>query len=118
MCRDAKRSGLKEIVVTHPSVIGDNYEEVIESLSRLAEANLSFHAAKPKAGRSKLAVEIDCFEIHFWGRNRPQKEGRSRVKKFSRFSESARRDHKIALRVNTNQELLGKPGKLQVGLSR
>lgn len=50
MCRDAKRSGLKEIVVAHPSVIGDNYEEVIESLSRLAEADLSFHAVKPEPG--------------------------------------------------------------------
>jgi sugar-specific transcriptional regulator TrmB len=48
MCRDAKRSSLKEIVVAHPSVIGDNYEEIIESLSRLAEVDLSFHAAKPE----------------------------------------------------------------------
>jgi dihydrodipicolinate synthase/N-acetylneuraminate lyase len=48
MCRDAKQSGLKVIMVAHPSVIGDNYEEVIESLSRLSEANLSFHAAKPE----------------------------------------------------------------------
>jgi dihydrodipicolinate synthase/N-acetylneuraminate lyase len=48
MCRDAKTSGLKVIVVAHPSVIGDTYEEIIESLSRLAEADLSFHAAKPE----------------------------------------------------------------------
>jgi hypothetical protein len=48
MCRDAKKSGLKVIVVANPSVIGDNYQEIIESLSLLAEANLSFQAVKPE----------------------------------------------------------------------
>lgn len=48
MCEDAKRTGLQQIVVAHPSVIGDNYEEIIESLSRLAEAKLTFTAAQPE----------------------------------------------------------------------
>jgi hypothetical protein len=49
MCRGAKTSCLKVIVVSHPPVIGDTYEEIIENLSQLAEADLSYHAAKPEA---------------------------------------------------------------------
>ena len=49
ICRDAKRSGLKEIVVAHPSVIGDSYEEVIESLSRLAAAGLRLAVVQPES---------------------------------------------------------------------
>lgn len=48
MCAEAPKSGLKQIVVAAPSVIGDNYAEVIESLSRLAESGLSLNIAAPE----------------------------------------------------------------------
>lgn len=41
MVQDAQRLGVEAVVVDQPWVIGDNYEEIIESLSRLAEANLA-----------------------------------------------------------------------------
>lgn len=40
MCKKAKSSGVDHVIIAWPSVLGDNYNEVIESLSRLAEANL------------------------------------------------------------------------------
>lgn len=49
LCRDSKISGVKQIVVTNPSVIGDTHEEIIESLSRLAEAELGLHITNPEA---------------------------------------------------------------------
>jgi dihydrodipicolinate synthase/N-acetylneuraminate lyase len=45
MCADAKRNDIGVIVVSHPRVLGDNYGEVIESLSRLAEAGLALQIA-------------------------------------------------------------------------
>jgi hypothetical protein len=51
MCRDTKKSGLKGIVAAHPSAIGDIYEEIIEGLSRLAEADLGFMRQRPSRGR-------------------------------------------------------------------
>jgi len=49
MCRDAKKSGLEQIVIAHPSAIGDNYEEIVESLSRLAAAGLRLAVARPES---------------------------------------------------------------------
>ena len=40
MCAQAKASGVEAVVVSHPSVLGDTYAELIESLSRLAESGL------------------------------------------------------------------------------
>ncbi len=48
MCDDAKTKGLKAVVVANPSVIGDNYDEIIESLSRLARASLALAIARPE----------------------------------------------------------------------
>lgn len=48
LCTDARKSGVKQVVVATPSVIGDNYHEVVESLSRLAEAGLSLNIAEPE----------------------------------------------------------------------
>ncbi len=45
MCVDAKRNDIGVIVVSHPAVLGDNYDEVIESLSRLAEAGFALQIA-------------------------------------------------------------------------
>jgi dihydrodipicolinate synthase/N-acetylneuraminate lyase len=43
LCMTAKAKGASEVIVTTPGVIGDTYDEVIESLSRLADAGLSLH---------------------------------------------------------------------------
>jgi hypothetical protein len=37
----AKQNNIPHVVIPHPQVLGDNYEEIIESLARLAEAKLS-----------------------------------------------------------------------------
>lgn len=47
MCEDAKEVGIDRVLVAQPWVLGDNYEEVMESLSRLAKANLLLGIAKP-----------------------------------------------------------------------
>lgn len=41
LCEDAKRNGVETVIVAAPWVIGDTYDEVIESLSRLAESGLA-----------------------------------------------------------------------------
>jgi hypothetical protein len=48
LCRDAKLSETKMVVIAHPSVIGDTYAEVIESLSRLAKADLKLAVTAPE----------------------------------------------------------------------
>jgi hypothetical protein len=50
MCAEAKSLGVSEIVVAQPWALGDNYEEVIESLSRLKKAGLTLHIAAGNAG--------------------------------------------------------------------
>jgi hypothetical protein len=42
LCSDAKAKGATQVTVACPWVLGDNYEELIESLSRLADGGL-FH---------------------------------------------------------------------------
>ena len=41
MCNKAKQGNASQVLIHHPSVLGDTYEEIIESLSRLANAELS-----------------------------------------------------------------------------
>ncbi|MGH7952983.1 MAG: hypothetical protein ACREFE_13855 [Limisphaerales bacterium] len=48
LCSDAKANGTSQVTVAYPWVIGDNYEEIIESLSRLADAGLSLQIAARK----------------------------------------------------------------------
>lgn len=43
---EAKTKKLEVVVVAHPSVIGDSYEEIIESLSSLAGAKLALTIAE------------------------------------------------------------------------
>lgn len=43
MCANAKRDNRSNVVIAHPRVLGDTYAEIIESLSRLAEAKLSLY---------------------------------------------------------------------------
>jgi len=46
LCSTAKAKGATEVIVATPWVIGDTYDEVIESLSRLADAALALHIVK------------------------------------------------------------------------
>ena len=50
MCAEAKSQGVSQIVVAQPWALGDNYEEMIESLSRLKKAGLSLNIAAGNAG--------------------------------------------------------------------
>lgn len=40
LLEDAKMGKVDIVVVAWPKVLGDDYEEIVENLSRLAEANL------------------------------------------------------------------------------
>ncbi len=48
LCSEAKSAGQTQVLVAYPWVLGDTYEELIESLSRLADADLSLHIAARK----------------------------------------------------------------------
>jgi hypothetical protein len=50
LCEDAKLRKL-DVVIHDPTVLGDTYEEIIESLSRVADAGLQL-AIPPRSGRS------------------------------------------------------------------
>jgi len=43
LCAKAKADKVEHVVIAQPWVLGDTYEEIIESLSRLAEAGLALH---------------------------------------------------------------------------
>jgi hypothetical protein len=43
LCEKAKAEGVENVIVTWPWVIGDNYDEIIESLSRISDAGLILH---------------------------------------------------------------------------
>ena len=46
-CQQAKAKNVGNMIIAQPWVIGDTYEEVMESLSRLAEAKLVLHIVDP-----------------------------------------------------------------------
>ncbi|XHR29872.1 MAG: hypothetical protein ACFUZC_04825 [Chthoniobacteraceae bacterium] len=46
LIEDSKASGVEAIVVAAPWVLGDNYEEIVESLSRIAKAGLALRIAE------------------------------------------------------------------------
>lgn len=52
MCDEAKKGKLDVVVVHDPETLGDNYVELVESLNRLADANLKL-AIIPRAQRGK-----------------------------------------------------------------
>ena len=43
LCAETKAKGVTNVIVAFPWVLGDNYEEVMESLSRLADVGLTLH---------------------------------------------------------------------------
>ena len=48
LCSEAKSKGVTQVAVAFPWALGDTYEEMIESLSRLADAGLLLHIAARK----------------------------------------------------------------------
>jgi hypothetical protein len=48
LCSEAKAKGVSQVTVAYPWVLGDTYEELVESLSRLADMGLSLHIAARK----------------------------------------------------------------------
>ena len=52
--RAAGEDSLDVLVVAHPSVLGDTYEELIQSLSLLAEAGLDLAIADPQPGTFRM----------------------------------------------------------------
>lgn len=54
MCDQAKKEHLEVVVVHDPETLGDDYAEIVESLNRLADANLRLSIvprAGPRGGR-------------------------------------------------------------------
>ena len=52
MCADAKKGKLEVVLIHDPETLGDNYGEIVESLNRLADAELKL-AIVPRAERGK-----------------------------------------------------------------
>lgn len=52
MCEEARNGNLDAVVIDHPEVLGDTYEEIVESLNRLADAGLSLSIV-PRSERKK-----------------------------------------------------------------
>jgi hypothetical protein len=48
LCAEAKANGTVQIIIGYPWALGDTYEELIESLSRLADADLTLHIGARK----------------------------------------------------------------------
>ena len=48
LCAEAKAKGATQVTVAYPWVLGDNYDELVESLSRLADAGLLLNVAVRK----------------------------------------------------------------------
>lgn len=58
LCAKAKADGIRNVIVTWPWVIGDTYEEVIESLSRFADSGLVLHIVERFSGAESKAPDV------------------------------------------------------------
>jgi len=47
LCREAKEKGVGSILIHHPGVLGDNFEELVQNLNKLAKAGLSLRIVPP-----------------------------------------------------------------------
>lgn len=57
LCKTAKATGVRIVIIAFPWVLGDTYEEVIESLTRLSEAGLAIHIVPKDMESAFLRVE-------------------------------------------------------------
>lgn len=46
LCEEVKAKKVQHVIIAQPSAIGDTYDEVVESLSRLADAGLALNIAR------------------------------------------------------------------------
>lgn len=46
-CEEAKAKSIPNVIITQPQTLGDTYNEIIESLQRLADAGLALVIAAP-----------------------------------------------------------------------
>ena len=46
-CAQAKAKGIPNVIIAQPQTLGDTYNEIIESLQRLADAGLALVIAAP-----------------------------------------------------------------------
>ena len=55
MCAELQQANVDVVIIAFPSVIGDTYKEIIENLSKLADANLQLAVAKrqPRDGETE-----------------------------------------------------------------
>ena len=56
VCRESKVTGIGSVEIAHPQVLGDTYEEVIESLNRLADAGLELEIADSRRDTQSAQV--------------------------------------------------------------
>jgi len=48
MIASAKRDNIRAVLIHHPAVLGDTYEELVMNLDKLATAQLLLHIVPPK----------------------------------------------------------------------
>jgi hypothetical protein len=53
-CKRVKEQGAITVIVRYPETLGDTYEEVVESLSRVAELGLQLVVAEPSRARRSV----------------------------------------------------------------
>lgn len=51
-CHEAKNNEMRNLFVHHPEVLGDNYDEIVESLNCIADAELTLTIV-PRDQRAK-----------------------------------------------------------------
>ena len=59
LCAEEKSSGATAVLIHHPRVLGDNYEELVENLNRIADAELQI-LILPCAKRGAQDDSIAC----------------------------------------------------------
>jgi hypothetical protein len=52
-CETVKEQGAITVIVTYPEKLGETYEEMVESLSRVAELGLQLVVAEPSRSRRR-----------------------------------------------------------------
>jgi len=62
MCESAKQRGADGVLVHHPQVLGDTYDEICESLDRLADGGLSLRVL-PRSARGDGHQDTDLSEV-------------------------------------------------------
>jgi len=62
LCQETKNSGIDVVTINHPATLGDNYQELVESLNRLSESGL-FLAIVPPTDRENVAPKRHTLKL-------------------------------------------------------